>query len=564
MVSLSVGDRIAGQYAIKEWLGAGGSGAVYLADQYVEDHVVRSDVAIKLIELSDELSEEEIGEKIKEIKLAMKWNHSSLLPTYDAGRGSIQVNQLETHFLYLVMPTAEPFYKKRFSRGTPLPELEARPVFESVIRGLEFLHKNETVHRDIKPENVMEWQDRWVLVDFGLGRELINKSHTRTHQQLGTWRYMPPEGFSDLGIISPAWDIWSLGMMIVEVLTGNNLLKGKREVEILNEMKDRTAPMQWPSLPAPWEEVVNGCLALDRAKRWTARQILARLADGKSPTISPPPAPPPSVSRPPIIDITAPTVAESAVSQEDTAFATWIEPVTGMEFIKIPGGRFLMGSPDSEAERNEDEGPQHWVELDGFWMGKYPVTQAEWEALGMKNESKSKGKRNPVETVSWHQAREFIDKLNERTPEVFALPSEAQWEYVCRAGTATPFSFGETISTDQANYDGNYVYGKGTKGIYREKTTPVGMFPPNPWGLCDMHGNVWEWCEDWYDAAFYGRPEAVERNPLCKNSANGDRVLRGGSWSIDPRGLRSAQRFWNRPDYRVNWVGFRLVRLPQD
>lgn len=204
----------------------------------------------------------------------------------------------------------------------------------------------------------------------------------------------------------------------------------------------------------------------------------------------------------------------------------------GIPFVWIPAGCFKMGSPSSEKDRRDNEGPVHKVCLDGFWMGKYEVTQGEWKKIMGNNPSKfQKGDDYPVELVSWNDTQEFIKKINNRGADHFRLPTEAEWEYACRAETTTPFHFGNTISADtEANYDGNYPYGNGPKGKSRASTTPVGSFPANAFGLYDMHGNVMEWVEDWYDEKFYASSDASKKNPLCKNHASGVRVLRGGSW----------------------------------
>ncbi|NEP63642.1 MAG: formylglycine-generating enzyme family protein, partial [Symploca sp. SIO2G7] len=177
-----------------------------------------------------------------------------------------------------------------------------------------------------------------------------------------------------------------------------------------------------------------------------------------------------------------------------------------LEMVCVPEGDFLMGAPKSEAEHaNSSEGPQHRVQVSAFYMGKFPVTQAQWEAvtklkkieIDLQSEpSYFKGDNLPVEQVSWFEAVEFCQRLSRYTGKSYRLPSEAEWEYACRAGTTTPFCFGESISTEQANYDGNYTYGNGKKGKYRKKTTPVGNLSANSFGLYDMHGNVWEWCQD--------------------------------------------------------------------
>ena len=227
----------------------------------------------------------------------------------------------------------------------------------------------------------------------------------------------------------------------------------------------------------------------------------------------------------------------------------------GMKFVWIPSGNFLMGSPKEEKERNTDEF-QHKVTLTkGFYMGVHLVTQEQWQAVMGTNPSKYKGEKNlPVDSVSWDDSQEFIKKLRDKDKKAYRLPTEAEWEYSCRAGTKTPFHFGETISTDQANYDGRLTYGNGKKGVNREKTTPVDNFPANAFGLHDMHGNVMQWCQDWYRAGYPEKdvvdPQGPEKGEL--------RVLRGGSWLVAPRRCRSAFRSWAEPGTHGNLIGCRI------
>ncbi|NEP39924.1 MAG: formylglycine-generating enzyme family protein [Okeania sp. SIO2H7] len=228
-----------------------------------------------------------------------------------------------------------------------------------------------------------------------------------------------------------------------------------------------------------------------------------------------------------------------------------------LEMVKIPGGRFLMGSPETEAGRRDNEGPQHYVDVPEFFMGKYPVTQAQWQAVMGNNPSRFKGASRPVEMVTWNDATEFCQKLSEITGKKYSLPSESQWEYACRAGATTPFYFGETITSELVNYDGNYTYGNAPKGKYREQTTDVGIFPPNAFGLYDMHGDVWEWCADnWHDN-YNGAP--TDGSVWLDGNKNLS-PLRGGSWIDGPNPCRSAFRiinYWR--DDLINFVGFRLV-----
>ncbi|MBK4722417.1 SUMF1/EgtB/PvdO family nonheme iron enzyme [Azospirillum sp. YIM DDC1] len=224
----------------------------------------------------------------------------------------------------------------------------------------------------------------------------------------------------------------------------------------------------------------------------------------------------------------------------------------------IAPGRFRMGSPEDEAKRDADEGPQHEVTLTyGFWLFDTACSQALWRAVMDKNPSSFQDdKRRPVEQVSWTDVRGFLKRINRRLPGLsLGLPTEAQWEYACRAGTTTPFSFGGTITPDQVNYDGNHPYRDGPKGLYRNQTVPVGSLPPNPWGLYEMHGNVWEWCAD-------GRRdytgEAVT-DPRGPETADAERVLRGGSWFGGAWYVRAAFRNRYAPDARFARFGFRCA-----
>lgn len=226
-----------------------------------------------------------------------------------------------------------------------------------------------------------------------------------------------------------------------------------------------------------------------------------------------------------------------------------------MKLVCIPAGTFMMGSPKSEKNRSSDESPQHAVTISKpFYMGACEVTQEQYQAVMGKNPSNFKGANNPVEQVSWNDAVAFCQALSRKTGKRVQLPTEAQWEYACRAGTTTPFHTGETISTDQANYDGNFTYGNGKKGEYRKRTIRVGSFKPNAFGLYDMHGNVWEWCSDWY-----GKYANANIANLQGSTSWSLRVLRGGSWIYNPGRCRSAIRYRFIPDYRYDYIGFRVV-----
>jgi formylglycine-generating enzyme len=257
-------------------------------------------------------------------------------------------------------------------------------------------------------------------------------------------------------------------------------------------------------------------------------------------------------------------------------------------FVRIQGGTFTMGSPADEPERQDYESPRQ-VTVSSFYIGKYEVTQKEYKEIMGTNPSSFKGDNLPVENVSWYDAVEYCNKRSQkegltpaysinrnqkdlyntnsndnvkwtvkwnRTANGYRLPTEAEWEYACRAGTMTPFSTGYNITTSQANYNGRFPYSDNDKGTVNRKTLPVGSFESNDWGLYDMHGNVWEWCWDWYDPDY---SNAAKTDPVGAVSGAG-RVVRGGSWTAPAEFVRSASQCSSYPNSRFNYIGIRLVR----
>jgi eukaryotic-like serine/threonine-protein kinase len=226
----------------------------------------------------------------------------------------------------------------------------------------------------------------------------------------------------------------------------------------------------------------------------------------------------------------------------------------GMKFVLLPPGQFTMGSPNTEKGRGDDEIPRKVTFAKGLYVGIHTVTQEQWQALMGNKPSYFKGANHlPVEQVSWHDCVEFCKKLRDLEKKPYRLPTEAEWEYACRAGTTTPYHVGATLASGQANYNGTFVYGNGKPGIFREKTMPVGSFPANSWGLHDMHGNVWQWCSDWHGG--YHRMDLLDpQGP----KAGKNRMQRGGSWGSHPIFCRAANRNFSDPDQRTEFVGFRV------
>ena len=270
-------------------------------------------------------------------------------------------------------------------------------------------------------------------------------------------------------------------------------------------------------------------------------KLMAQARGGNVPAVSPP-APETSASAP------SPSTASRTDRSVPIASAgpALTDPMTGMEFVSVPAGCFQMGSPASEVGRGDDEGPVHEVCVEGFAMGKFEVTQAQWEAVMGRNPSHFKGSRHPVDNVSWNDIQTFLIRLHEKSGKNFRLPTEAEWEYACRGGVRGGRSCGGDDLEDLAWSDTNSGW----------TTHPVGQKKANAFGLHDMSGNVWEWCADWYESGY--SVSSPRQNPAGP-SAGTIRVLRGGSWSSAPAFARAAARGWSLPGDRFAYQGFRLV-----
>ena len=279
---------------------------------------------------------------------------------------------------------------------------------------------------------------------------------------------------------------------------------------------------------------------------------------------TPTPEPTPEITTPPLktfnFEVVTTDATGNIINRRNASAKYFTEDLGNgvfLEMVEIPGGTFMMGSPANEAQRESDESPQHRVTVPSFCIGKYELTQAQYQAIMGANPAYFKGNKRPVEQVSWDDAVAFCEKLSQKTGKKYRLPSEAEWEYACRAGTTTPFYFGESITPDLVNYDGNYPYASAPKGQYRQQTTDVGTFPPNAFGLYDMNGNVWEWCQDEYKANYTGAP--IDGSALTSLNGGNTRLLRGGSWLDNARYCRSADRFSASRGNRYYYCGFRVV-----
>jgi formylglycine-generating enzyme required for sulfatase activity len=507
---------------------------------------------------------------------------------YELGENHSQIPRLLAYFeqgasLYLV---------QEFIRGqTLLKELQQQAFSEAQIRELladllpvlQFIHHRHVIHRDIKPENIMRRQSdrKLILIDFGGAKQVTQTSLARQATGIYTVGYAPSEQMA--GFATPLSDLYALGATCARLLTQSLAVE-----DTSGNLHDRVYDAfngQWL-----WREILQekgvtisddlGQI-IDKLLKHLPKERYQSAAEVLEDLNSPKPKIPTTIISIPQPQL--PKVQANTISLQTFEFDVVTVDATGkqinykrhsanffiedlgngvfLEMVSIPGGTFIMGSPDNKGKANER--PQHQVTVREFLMGKYQITQAQYEAIMGNNPAyfRTNGANRPVENVSWKNALEFCQKLSQKTKRNYRLPSEAEWEYACRAGTTTPFYFGETITVDLANYNGNYTYASAPKGQYRGQTTPVGNFPPNAFGLYDMHGNVWEWCEDYYHNNYQYAPidgSAWLQTGLFSNLLS-DRLVRGGSWGFLPEGCRSANRKADGVDLRFNSIGFRVV-----
>jgi len=462
-----------------------------------------------------------------------------------------------------------------------LVELEKQGTFEEEkIRGLlldllpilEVVHQAQVIHRDIKPENIMRRgsDGKLFLIDFGASKQI--QGTVKSGTQIGTLGYAALEQMQDRQVY-PATDLYSVGATCFHLLTGIHPWDLYIEVAYIWVEQWRQHLKQ--SISPQLGTIVDKLLQKEYQQRYQSAgevlqalvavppQLVAPTVLTSSQAVASTPKNPPNVPlinrlRKELIEVVTVNEAGKIIRREQQLAKYLTEDLgNGLNLVmaEIPGGSFTMGSSEGEERSRDSERPQHQVTIQPFYMGKYPITQSQWQSVANlpqvnrklePNPSWFKGGNRPVEKVSWYDAVEFCARLASVTKRDYSLPSEAQWEYACRAGTTTPFHFGETLTTDLANYNGEYTYGDGPKGRYREKTTEVGSFGvANAFGLYDMHGNVWEWCLDDWHSNYEGAPTDGSawldgNNNLSQRK--GQAVLRGGSWFNNPGYCRSACR----------------------
>jgi formylglycine-generating enzyme required for sulfatase activity len=493
------------QYRLEHLLGAGGFGGVFKASEVARDRVLRQ-LAIKLISNTSD-------DQLVELHNAVNLDHPHVIRCFTAGECKL----FNADFLFLVMELAAGSLDQQLGQGA-MPESSARKLIQDVATALRFLHQQNKVHCDLKPGNILFAQDRWKLADLGLIRQLGASSYELTSNPIGTIAFMPPEAFDDSDRkkrISTAWDMWSLGIMTAGVMTGKLPYNYNDQTQLLKQVIN--AQVQIPQLPEPFNAIVRGCLNTNYRQRWTADQVLDVLTPKRS--ISTPQSPP---------RVSAVTVENRSIPLPNNGGS--------LEFIAVPGGTLVM------------EGG-HQVNLKPFLMGKYPITQRQYQAIMGNNPSYFTGDLDrPVETVTWHDAIDFCKKLSKAVGQTIDLPSETMWEWAARGATRSKgYTYAGSNNLDEVGW-----YGKNSGS----KTHPVGQKKPNELGIYDMSGNVWEWCKDnWADNA-----NVLSGNGSALTSGgNSDwRAVRGGSWSDYPVNCRCAQRSWYGPGNRDYFRGFRV------
>lgn len=566
-------DLLRHRYKILKPLGQGGFGKTYLAediDNFNELCVVKQ----LICPTQDQYIEKKLQLFLREARQLQKLKQNPQVPSLLA--------YFEDH--------QHPYLVQEFVDGQNLQEeLDQDGIFnENKIRRLlldllpilQDIHKQNIIHRDLKPVNIMRrYADQHlVLIDFGIAKQDSFSKLMQSGTILGTEGFAPLEQFID-GKVCPASDLFSLGVCCFNLLTGiyPNHLKHLQGYAWVNE---------WQShLPQPVSQdlaaIIGKLLRIKICDRFvSADEVLAALAPAQgsndsltsvstswptaiSNTISPRHGQsqlslPYSTLEPFSFEGLEVDTQGQIINRSHYLGQRFLEDLGNdtLEMVAIPEGQFWMGSADHDPQRFGDEGPQNVVSIAPFYLGRVLITQSQWQQIMGNNPSSFKGAKRPVEQVSWIDVMEFCQRLSDRTQRPYRLPSEAEWEYACRAGTTTPFHFGASITSDLANYDRNQAHDSGPQGQYRKQTTEVGSFPANAFGLYDMAGNLWEWCQDTWHSSYHNAPK---NGSAWEEEDSSYRILRGGAWIYSPRYCRSAARYYVSQDCSNFYIGFRVA-----
>ena len=581
------------KYELLRELGEGGFGAVYLA----RDTVAGIEVAVKGLPPEVKHNEGELEGIRANFVLVKRLRHPNIVAVTDLHparlvayaskevESKLRVFPLDTMVVMDYAPGVTLAKWRRQFPGGAVPLDKALVVVRQIAAALDFAHKQRVLHRDVKPANVMvETSDDGRLtarvLDFGLAAE-IRSSMGRVSREIrdmcGTRSYMAPEQW--LGRKQgPATDQYALAVLFYELVVGDVPFASVFDCGDPAVMRLAVTTDE-PDIPANLKKSVRRALAVALAKkpeeRFASCGDFVDALEGKANVPRGGAEPRRGGGAGKAIGVFALLAALGAGGcygwvKHEEALREYAGPKHGdrktltlpggatMEMIYVGPGVFMMGSPANEDGRDNDE-TQHCVTLTkGYWLGKYEVTQRQWRSVMGNNPSRFEGDSNPVDSVSWKDSQEFIAKVESEAKRQLGgsarLPTEAEWEYACRSGSMTAYSWGNALNGDKANCKGNHPCGTTAKGPYMLRTMPVGSYAANAWGFYDMHGNVREWCQDWYDRDYYSK--SPENDP-CNAAAGDKRVLRGGGWGNYARICRSADRYWDYPAFGLG-CGFRL------
>ncbi len=530
---------------------------------------------------------------------------------YELGENHLQIPKLLAYFqqglsLCLVQELIQGQTLLQELLTKSFNEADIVEMLTDLLSVLEFVHSRNVIHRDIKPDNIIRRHSdrKLVLIDFGGAKQVTQTSLARQATAIYTIGYAPSEQMA--GFACQASDLYALGVTCIRMIT-QTLPEQDAHGQIHDRLYDAmNGDWLWREVLQEKGIILSEGLGkildkllkhLPKERYQSATEVLNDLRDlvgtkanlpilSSTSTISPTlPLPEPEIIRETLPKPEKLTSTPSGLqifeyevvtvdingnkNSSDRCSAKFFTEELGNDIIinmvLIPGGTFTMGSPITEGDG--DERPQHSVSIETFFVSKFPVTQAQWRAVVAlpqvkqnlhPNPSKFRGANRPVENVSWHEAREFCARIGQKTGRNYRLLSEAEWEYACRAGTNTPFHFGETITNKLANCNTGEAQTQGSYGKYRKETTTVGSFQvANGFGLYDMHGLVWEWCADPWHNNYEGAP--TDGTVWETGGDAHRRVLRGGSWNFTPDMCRSASRSWNESDGGLRISGFRVA-----
>jgi len=565
------------KYKLLELLGSGSYGRVYRARRLNYE----SDVAIKI--LHTYLLDPDVRKRFyREAKATFKLSkHENIVRMVDFVDGA--ANQ---SLVYIVMELLEGKPLNMILRDERLIEpRRAVSLMCDVCDGVGFAHSQEVIHRDLKPHNIVvlpagsgRKSETVKIVDFGLAKlrrtelSLADASITLIGMMFGTPLYMSPEAWRG-GSVDARSDIYSLGATMYHMLSGRPPFQGNNLPDLQRRHEEENPPPLAGDETLglkPLERVVMRALEKDPDKRQqTAREFAEELQAALEVTPAPAPSPVTLQLTPftfKVAQVDAHAKVGEPIERRALCFKERIDSET-LEMVEIPEGKYTRGSPPGEWGRHDDESPECEVTVPPFFMSKYEITQAQWREVASFDKvdveldpdpSYVRGDKKPVERVSWYDAVEFCKRLSRHTGREYRLPTEAEWEYACRAGMKAPFCFGDNISWELVNHNAHHPYRPGNpKGTFRSITTVVGSLGfANNFGLYDMLGNVWEWCDDVYHRNYYDAP-ADGRARLGGDQL--DRVVRGGSWSAPAKDCGSAARSCNPPNARNDDLGFRVV-----